>query len=138
MAIAQRRPVQTPATEGPRAKSLRPFERVGAPSLRPQTLEALAACEEVVFRGAITLFLEERFGSDRAPWVASGLYVLAMIPSLRPSVLVAAIAISLSTAFLVARFRRVTPALVAHAVFGWLAVEFVLPNLWHYLLTHPR
>lgn len=45
MAIAQRKPVQTPAQEGPRAKSLRPFERVGAAMLRPSTLEALAAFE---------------------------------------------------------------------------------------------
>ncbi len=42
MAIAQRKTVQTPAQEGPRAKSLRPFERSGAASLRPSTLEALA------------------------------------------------------------------------------------------------
>ena len=45
MAIAQRQTVQTPATEGPRAKSLRPFERAGAASLRASTLEALAAFE---------------------------------------------------------------------------------------------
>jgi hypothetical protein len=46
MAIAQRKPVQTPATsEGPRAKSLRPFERAGAASLRASTLEALNAFE---------------------------------------------------------------------------------------------
>jgi hypothetical protein len=45
MAIAQRSPAQTPVTEGPRAKSLRPFERAGAMSLRPSTLEALASFE---------------------------------------------------------------------------------------------
>jgi hypothetical protein len=45
MAIAQRRTVPTPVTEGPRAKSLRPFERAGAASLRASTLEALAAVE---------------------------------------------------------------------------------------------
>ena len=45
MAIAQRKSVQTthPSVgEGPRAKSLRPFERAGS-SLRPDTLEALSA-----------------------------------------------------------------------------------------------
>ena len=103
---------------------------------RALALIAFAAGAEVVFRGAATLFLEERFGSNRAPWVASGLYVMATVPSLRPSVMIAAMAISVSTAFLVARFRRVTIAIVAHAAFAWLAVEFVLPNLWHYLLTH--
>ncbi len=45
MAIAQRKTVPTPAAEGPRAKSLRPFERAGTPSLRASTLEALAAFE---------------------------------------------------------------------------------------------
>jgi membrane protease YdiL (CAAX protease family) len=103
---------------------------------RALAIIALAACEEIVFRGAITLFLEERFGSNRAPWVASGLYVLATVPSLRPPVILAAAVIGASTAFLVARYRRVTLAIVAHAAFAWLAVEFVLPNLWHYLLTH--
>jgi len=106
---------------------------------RALALIALAAGEEIVFRGAITLMLEERFGSKRAPWVASGLYVLATIPSLRPPVMLAAVVIGASTAFLVARYRRLTLAIVAHAAFAWLAVEFVLPNVWHYLLTHsPR
>lgn len=46
MAIAQRKPsVQTPAAEGPRAKSLRPFERSGAASLRAETVDALQAFE---------------------------------------------------------------------------------------------
>lgn len=50
MAIAQRRPQPTPVTEGPRAKSLRPFspsrgERSRAASLRAETLEALAGFE---------------------------------------------------------------------------------------------
>jgi hypothetical protein len=49
MAIAQRRTLQTPSTDagvdGRRAKSLRPFERAGAASLRAPTLEALAGFE---------------------------------------------------------------------------------------------
>lgn len=102
---------------------------------RALAIIAFAAAEELVFRGAVTLFLEERFGSERAPWVASGLYVIAMIPALRPSLMIAAIAVSASTAFLVARYRRLTLAIVAHAAFAWLGVEFVLPNLWQHLLT---
>lgn len=104
---------------------------------RALALVALAASQEVVFRGTVSLFLEPRFGSARAPWVASGLYFLAMVPSLRPSVMLAAIAIGSVTAFLVARFRRLPIAMVAHAAFAWLAVEFVLPNLWQYVLR-PR
>ena len=103
---------------------------------RALAIIAFAAGEEIVFRGAITLILEERFGSTRAPWVASGLYVLTTVPSLRPPVMLAAMVIGAVTAFLVARYRRVTLAIVAHAAFAWLAVEFVLPNLWHYLLTN--
>ncbi len=46
MAIAQRKPVvHTPAADGLRAKSLRPFERSGAASIRGETLEALQAFE---------------------------------------------------------------------------------------------
>lgn len=47
MAIAQRKPAQTPSlerAEGPRAKSLRPFERSGT-SIRGETIDALKAFE---------------------------------------------------------------------------------------------
>jgi membrane protease YdiL (CAAX protease family) len=104
---------------------------------RAFAIVALAACEEITFRGAVSAFLEERFGSARAPWVASGLYVLATVPSLRPSVILAAVVIGAVTAFLVARYRRLVIAIVAHAAFAWLAVEFVLPTLWQRLLQ-PR
>lgn len=101
---------------------------------RALAIVALATCEEVIFRGAVAVFLEERFGSARAPWVASGLYVLAALPSLRPSVIIAAIAIGGVTAFFVGKYRRLLIAIVAHAAFAWLAVEFVLPTLWQNLL----
>lgn len=45
MAIAQRKPAQTPRTDGPRAKSLRPFERSGEASIRGETIAALQAFE---------------------------------------------------------------------------------------------
>ena len=45
MAIVQRKPIVTPAADGPRAKSLRPFERAGAGSLRSETVEALQTFE---------------------------------------------------------------------------------------------
>ena len=101
---------------------------------RALALVALATCEEVIFRGAVAVFLEERFGSERAPWAASGLYVLAAIPSMRPSVIIGAIAIGGVTAFFVGRYRRLLIAIVAHAAFAWLSVEFVLPTLWQNLL----
>lgn len=102
---------------------------------RALALVALAACQEVVFRGAVSLFLETRFGSARAPWIASALYVLTAVPSLHPAVIAAAAVIGAVTAFLVSRFRRVTVAIIAHAAFAWLAVEFVLPALWQKLLV---
>lgn len=104
---------------------------------RALIIVALAACEEIVFRGAVSVFLEARVGSVRAPWIASGLYALAAVPSLHPGVIAAAVAIGAVTAFLVSRFRRVVVAIVAHAAFAWLAVEFVLPALWQKLLVPP-
>lgn len=104
---------------------------------RALAIVAFAAAEELVFRGTVTLFLEPRFGSSRAPWVASGLYVLTTLPTLKPSMTVAALIIGGVTAFLVSRFRRLPIAIVAHGVFAWLAVEFVLPQVWQALLR-PR
>ncbi len=90
----------------------------------------LAAAEEIVFRGALTHVLEERFGSARAPWVASALYAIAMLPALRPSVIFAAIVVAVATAFVVARWRRPLVAIIAHAAFTWVAIELVAPILW--------
>jgi hypothetical protein len=50
MAIAERKPVASPSVqEGPRAKSLRPYER--SRSVRPVTREVLAAFEAAVLSG---------------------------------------------------------------------------------------
>ncbi len=97
---------------------------------RALVVVAFAAAEEIVFRGAVTVTLEERFGSARAPWVASGLYVVAMIPTLRPSIIGAAIALGAVTAFVVARYRRPFIAIVAHAAFVWVVLEIVTPFLY--------
>lgn len=89
-----------------------------------------AAAEETVFRGALTHVLEERFGSVRAPWVASALYVIAMLPALRPAVVFGAIVVGATTAFVVARWRRPLVAIIAHAAFTWIALELVVPIFW--------
>lgn len=101
---------------------------------RALAIVAFAAAEEIVFRGAVTAFLEERFGSVRAPWVASGMYVLATIPSLHPAMIGAAVLVSVTTAFVVSRWRRIVIAIVAHAVFSWLATEFVVAYFWQMLM----
>ena len=86
--------------------------------------------EELVWRGAVRHTLEDRVGSARAPYLASGLFFLAMIPSLHPSLIVAAAILGAATAFVVARFRRLTIAAIVHAFFTWITVEMILPTLW--------
>ena len=86
--------------------------------------------EELVWRGAVTHALEERLGSRRAPWVASALFFLAVIPSLHPSLIVAAAILGLATAAVRARFRRLTVAVIVHAFFTWITVEMILATLW--------
>ncbi|MEO7093114.1 MAG: CPBP family intramembrane glutamic endopeptidase [Polyangiales bacterium] len=86
--------------------------------------------EELVWRGAVRHSLEERVGSSRATWMASGLFFIAMVPSLHPSLIVAAAILGVATAFVVARFRRLTVAAIVHAFFTWITVELILPTLW--------
>jgi membrane protease YdiL (CAAX protease family) len=86
--------------------------------------------EELVFRAAVIHVLEEKTGSERAPWIAGALYTVAMIPSMRPILIAAAAAIGAVTAFLMVRFRRPVIAMVAHAAFTWVAMELILPILW--------
>jgi membrane protease YdiL (CAAX protease family) len=100
---------------------------------RAAAVVAFAVLEEIVFRGAVTHALEERFGSARAPWVAGGFYVLATLPSLRAPLILAAVAISAVTAFVVVKWRRPSIAMVTHAAAMWVALEIVTPNLWQAL-----
>lgn len=86
--------------------------------------------EELVFRAAVIHVLEEKTGSERAPWIAGALYVAAMLPSMRPLVIAAAGLVGAVTAFLMVRFRRPVIAMVAHAAFTWVAMELILPILW--------
>jgi membrane protease YdiL (CAAX protease family) len=91
---------------------------------------AFSLVEELVWRGAVAHTLEERLGSSRAPWVASALFFVAMIPSLHPSLIAAAAILGVATAFVVVRFRRLTVAAIVHAFFTWITVEMILPTLW--------
>jgi membrane protease YdiL (CAAX protease family) len=103
---------------------------IGREATRGALVIGFAFAEEMIFRGAVTHALEERFGSRRAPWVASALYVLATVPSLRPSVIGAAIVISAVSASVVATWRRPMIAVIAHAAFAWVSMELVTPILW--------
>ena len=98
---------------------------------RLAAIVALAAAEEIVWRGAVLRALEARLGSARAPWVAGALYVASVVPTLKLPMIGAAAVLAVATTLLVRRTGRVTPAIVAHAMFTWLALEMILPALWN-------
>jgi membrane protease YdiL (CAAX protease family) len=91
----------------------------------------LAAAEEIVWRGAVLHALEARIGSARAPWVAGALYVASLVPTLRLPMIGAAAVLAVATTLVVRRTGRVTPAIIGHAMFTWLAIELILPALWN-------
>jgi membrane protease YdiL (CAAX protease family) len=99
------------------------------PRVRAVAIVAFAVTEEVVWRGAVTRALEGRFGSARAPWIASLLFVLSVVPAMHFSLILAAVLLAAVSAVLVRRTGRVVPACVAHAAFTWFLVELVLGAL---------
>lgn len=104
---------------------------ISAPTAaRGAAILCFAVIEEVVWRGAVCHALEERFGSKRAPWIASALFVVAIVPSLHASLIAAGIVIGALTAWLRARFGRLSIPIVVHAVVTWITVEMMLPTLW--------
>ncbi len=95
-----------------------------------------AFAEELVWRGAVTQALAPRFGSKRAPWIASAIGVLALVPTMRPAVILGGIAVSSIGAGLVQRYQgRVAPAMVAHAVLTWVVTEIVVLHFWQKVQT---
>jgi uncharacterized protein len=105
------------------------------------TISTAAIAEELVWRGAVTQLLAERVGS-RLAWVwAAGLYALAYAPSawslralggreagLNPALVAAALGGGLVWGGMARRFGRLTPSILAHALFDW-AVLMMFP-LW--------
>lgn len=91
---------------------------------------AFAVVEEIVWRGAVVHALEPKLGSKRAAWAGSALFVVAVIPSLHPSLIAAAVILGVLTAWLRARVGRLSVPIVVHAVFTWITVEMILPTLW--------
>lgn len=92
---------------------------------------AAAFAEEIVWRGAVTQALAVRVGSRWAPWLASALAVLAVVPTMRPGLILGSIAVGAITSGLVQRFRgRIAPAMVAHAALSWVVSEIVLLHFW--------
>jgi membrane protease YdiL (CAAX protease family) len=103
-------------------------------------MAAAALAEEVLWRGAITQLLAQRFGSRTAWLWAAGLYALAYVPaawSLRamgpdagvnPVLPAAALAGGLLWGAMARAFGSLAPSVLAHALFDW-AVVMMFP-LW--------
>ncbi len=104
-------------------------------------IAAAAVAEELLWRGAVTQMLAERVGS-RTGWLwAAGLYALAYVPTawslrataglgggLNPILPVAALGAGLVWGAMARAFGRLTPGMLAHALFDW-AVVMMFP-LW--------
>jgi membrane protease YdiL (CAAX protease family) len=98
---------------------------------------AIAAAEEIVWRGMVTQLLAEKLGSRRA-WIGSALlYALAQAPTmwalrsgsgLDPILPLAALAAGLVFGAMERAFGRLVPSILAHALFDW-GVVMMFP-LW--------
>jgi membrane protease YdiL (CAAX protease family) len=97
---------------------------------------AIAALEEITWRGLAQRTLEDAFGPRRALIYATLLYGLAHAPTvwllrdpragLNPLLLLAALGCGLVWGGIVVRTGRLFPAVVAHALFSWAMIEFPL------------
>jgi len=100
-------------------------------------LVAVAAAEEIVWRGLATSLLADVIGS-RWAWVASAaLYALANVPTMwalaapsgpNPILPLAALGAGLVWSGMARRLDRLTPGIVSHALFDWCIV--VIFRLW--------
>jgi membrane protease YdiL (CAAX protease family) len=98
---------------------------------RALAIVGFAAAEEIVWRGAVLRALEPRLGTVRASWAAGALYVLSAVPTLKAPLIGLAIVLAVAMTVLVRRSGRITPAILGHAMFTWLALEWILPTLWN-------
>ncbi|MGO8997261.1 MAG: lysostaphin resistance A-like protein [Polyangiaceae bacterium] len=100
-------------------------------------LVAVAAAEEIVWRGLVTSLLGQRLSRRWASAGSAALYGLAYVPTmwalaapsgLNPLLPVAALACGLVWGEMATRFDRLTPSIVSHALFDWCIV--VMFRLW--------
>jgi len=124
------------------------YGQIGDPRLLQQHAPAVGAAivavvvaEELVWRGLVTQLLADRVGS-RTAWVwAAVLYALAYVPTawslradagpgagLNPALPLAALGGALLWGGMARAFGRLTPSILAHALFDW-AVVMMFP-LW--------
>ncbi len=100
-------------------------------------LVAVAAAEEIVWRGLVTSLVAEAIGTTWA-WVGGAvLYALAYVPAMwalaapsgpNPGLPLAALGAGLAWGALARRFDRLTPGIISHALFDWCVV--VMFRLW--------
>jgi membrane protease YdiL (CAAX protease family) len=100
---------------------------------------AVAALEEIVWRGLVMRTLCDALGARRGLVYSSLLFALAHVPTAyllrdptagpNPLVVVAALGCSLVWGALVLRTGRLLPALLAHALFSWSIIEFPMWRL---------
>jgi membrane protease YdiL (CAAX protease family) len=100
-------------------------------------LIAVAAAEEIVWRGLVTSLLAEMIGS-RWAWIASAaLYAVAYVPAMwalaapsgpNPILPLAALGAGLVWGGMARRVDRLIPGIVSHALFDWCIV--VIFRLW--------
>lgn len=109
------------ATEWLRTHALAAMGRSAAiqGSARVAFVLAIAALEELAWRGGVQQGLSERFGSTRGWLLASALYALAQLGTLNPATALLALPCGLMWGAMY-RFRgRVAPAILSHAIFSW-------------------
>jgi membrane protease YdiL (CAAX protease family) len=97
---------------------------------------AVAALEEIAWRGLVMRSLEDVLGGLRACVLTAALFAVAHLPTLfllrapgvgyNPLVVLAAFGCGLVWGLMVLRTRRLLPAIIAHALFSWAVIEFPL------------
>jgi membrane protease YdiL (CAAX protease family) len=97
---------------------------------------AVAALEEIAWRGLLMRSIQGVAGPLRACVITTLLYAAAHLPTLallrmpgagyNPLVVLAALGCGLVWSLMVLRTGRLTPAILAHALFSWSIIEFPL------------
>jgi membrane protease YdiL (CAAX protease family) len=128
----------TPAASKREAWLMRVYLQVGDPVVIQNNLTllglailAVAACDEIAWRGLVMPILDEKIGSRRS-WIATGvLYGLSFLPSawwlrdtIGPNPLVVGVALmgGVVWSYLTIRSQRLVPSILSHGLYLWFVV----------------
>lgn len=128
----------TPAASKREAWLMRVYLQVGDPNVIQNNLTllgaailAVAACDELAWRGLVMPLLDEKLGSRRS-WIVTGVvYGLSFLPSAwwlrdaigpNPLVVAAALLGGIVWSFLVVRSQRLVPSILSHGLYVWFVV----------------